>query len=439
LQNKYERVIDLADVSEVTDKIKSGKFDSIFSSIYWPDESTLKRQRDRYVEAISGFEENYGKGRDITIYSVPGRVEICGNHTDHNNGIVMAAAINLDIVAVASKSDKRVIRVRSKGFGDEDVVHLSELEPDGLEAGRSSAMIRGVSAGFVERGVKIAGFDAYTVSDVMKGSGLSSSAAFEICIGTILNREYNNNRLTAIELGIVGQFAENIFFGKPSGLMDQISCSVGGAISIDFRIPSEPFVTKFPFNLSSYGLKLVVTDTKGNHADLTDEYSARRGEMERAAGFFDKRNLRDVQRDVFFSRIPSMRSKIGDRAVLRAIHFYEECERVGKSIDAVRRGDIPYFLSLIVESGNSSFEYNQNAYCAKDPDHQGVPLGLALSQTILNGQGAWRLQGGGFAGTIQAFVPDILLERYCEVIRGVFGGDACHILQVREEGALKVA
>jgi galactokinase len=433
-----EGVVDVTVARRLAGEIRSGGYDAILKELYLPDAPSLEALRARYADAIGAFEKIYGGEREVALYSVPGRVEICGNHTDHNGGAVLAAAVNLDIVAVVSRSDDNVVRVRSEGFDGEDAVRLSELSPDEKEFGKSSAMIRGVAAGLAKRDGHIGGFDAYTVSDVLKGSGLSSSAAFEVCIGAIFNGEYNGGRFGPIELGIVGQHAENVYFGKPSGLMDQISCAAGGAISIDLKNPAEPVVTKVQFDLSAYGLKLVVTDTGGDHAALTGEYSAIRDEMERAARFFGRQNLREVDRGDFFGHVSNLRDSVGDRAVLRAIHFFEECDRVGKSIDAIRKGHISRFLKLIVDSGNSSFEYNQNAYCIKEPDRQGVPLALALSQVVLGEEGAWRLQGGGFAGTIQAFVPDHLLDRYCSVMRGVFG-DACRVLRVRDRGALNVA
>ncbi|MDR1509103.1 MAG: hypothetical protein LBS53_05650 [Synergistaceae bacterium] len=420
------------------EKIRQGEYDKIFSTLYQPDRGTILKQRERYAEAIENFERHYGTGRDISIYSVPGRVELCGNHTDHNNGVVMAAAVNLDIIAVASKSPGRVIRLRSRGFQYEDAVDLSCLEPDSREFGKSSAIIRGMSSAFRERGGQCGAFDAYTISDILKGSGLSSSAAFEVCVGSILNGEYNGGRFDAVTLGMMGQYSENKFFGKPSGLMDQITCAIGGAISIDFGDPSAPVVRKIPLDLPRHGIRLVVSDTKGDHSDLTDEYSAIRSEMESVADFFGKRCLSEVDYGDFKARAADVRRKTGDRAIVRAIHFFEECERVRRAADIVERDDIARFLDLIIECGHSSFEFNQNAYSIKTPDIQGVPLGLAVSQGILKGHGAWRLQGGGFAGAIQAFVPDSLLDEYCRAMRGLFGGDACHVLNIRREGCVKL-
>jgi galactokinase len=424
--------------ARLAEKIRAGEYDPLFSSLYGADGGAA-RQRERYIDALGGFAEFYGASREVSVYSVPGRVELCGNHTDHNNGVVLAAAVNLDIVAVASKSDSGTIRLRSRGFGDEYAVDLARLEPDKSEYGLSSAMIRGVAAGFRERkGILSNGFDAYAVSDVLKGSGLSSSAAFEVCVGTILNAEYNGARFGAVELGLIGQYAENVFFGKPSGLMDQITCAAGGTLSIDLKDPSAPVVKRVPLDLPSSGLSLVVTNTKGDHSNLTDEYAAIRSDMERAASCFGKHCLREVCYDDFLKRVADVRERAGDRAAVRAIHFFEECGRARKAADAAERGDMPRFLELIAESGHSSFEFNQNAYSVKTPDRQGITVGLAVSQAVLRGRGACRLQGGGFAGTIQAFVPEDLTEEYCAALRGVFGDDACYVLRLRAQGGIKI-
>ncbi len=431
-------VMEVAKVSQVIRQIKAGIYDPTLAALYGAADRTLETQRKRYIETLRGFEKNFGGERDIAIYSVPGRVELCGNHTDHNHGVVLAAAVDLDIIAAVSKTDNDTIRIRTKGYESGAGVGLSRLKPVDTERGKSAAMIRGVAAGIAEHGGKIGGFDAYTASNVLKGSGLSSSAAFEICVGTILNAEYNDERFTPIELGIIGQRAENDYFGKPSGLMDQISCAVGGVVWIDFANPSAPVVRKIPFDLSSRGFRLVVTDTGGSHSRLTEEYAAIRREMERVAHFFGKNNLREVSRDGFLARIPDVRSESGDRATLRALHFFEECRRVNELTTAAEQGDMERFLALITESGHSSFEYNQNAYPVGDPNRQSIPVALALSQLVLEGRGAWRLQGGGFAGTIQAFVPESLLKRYRSAMHAAFGENACYALSFREDGPLKV-
>ncbi|GHS96627.1 galactokinase [Synergistales bacterium] len=424
--------------SILAEKIRSGGYDAAFSALYGANDATIAAQRARYIETINLFEKSYGLAREVSLYSAPGRVELCGNHTDHNNGIVMAAAINLDIIAVVSKSDKPVIRLRSYGFNEEDAVELSRLLPVESEVNRSASIIRGVAAGFRDRSGSIGGFDAYTTSDVLKGSGLSSSAAFEVAVGTILNGEYNEGRFDAVTLGIIGQTAENKFFGKPSGLMDQVACSVGGAITIDLKDPSAPVVKKLPLDLSSHNLCLVVTDTQGSHSDLTDDYAAIRREMESVAAFYGKKCLREVDYGTLLAQIAEIRIAVGDRAILRSIHYFEECRRVLNAIDALEKDDTERFLEIILESGHSSFEFNQNAYAIKTPDRQEVSVGLAVSQTVLNGRGAWRLQGGGFAGTIQAFVPKSLLDKYRASMRATFGPGACHVLSVREMGGVRL-
>ncbi|MDR1133840.1 MAG: hypothetical protein LBL05_06720 [Synergistaceae bacterium] len=418
--------------------IRKGAYDEIFKTLYWPDEKTVSQQRGRYAGAIDSFGRHYGEDRDISIYSVPGRVELCGNHTDHNNGVVLASAVNIDIIAVVSKSLGGVIRLRSYGFAAEDVVDLDELSPDEREFGKSSAIIRGVAAAFRDRGGGYGAFDAYTTSDVLRGGGLSSSAAFEVCVGSVLNGEYNEGRFDAVTLGMIGQYAENKFFGKPSGLMDQITCSVGGTVSIDFEDHASPRVEKVPLDLASRGVYLVVTDTKSDHSDLTEEYGAIRREMESAAACLGKKYLRAVEYEDFKSRIADVRRSAGDRATVRAIHFFEECRRVREAVSAAKDGDMPRWLSIIGESGHSSFEFNQNAYCVGTPERQGIPVGLAVSEAILGGRGACRLQGGGFAGAIQAFVYGDLLDEYCGAMRSVFGDGACRVLNVRARGGIRI-
>ena len=418
--------------------IQKGVYDEIFKMLYWPDEETVSKQRDRYVGAIDSFERHYGTDRDISIYSVPGRVELCGNHTDHNNGLVLASAVNIDIIAATSKSGGSVIRLRSYGFDGEDVVGLDQLSPDEREFGKSSAIIRGVAAAFHDRGGEYGAFDAYTTSDVLKGSGLSSSAAFEVCVGSILNGEYNEGRFDAVTLAMIGQFSENKFFGKPSGLMDQTACSVGGTVFIDFENHASPLVEKVPLDMASNDIYLVVTDTKSDHSDLTEEYGAIRSEMESVAVYFGKKCLREVEYEDFMSSIADVRRRAGDRAIVRAIHFFEECRRVREAVFAAKNRDMPRWLSILGECGHSSFEFNQNAYFVKTPEHQGIPVALAVSEAILGRRGACRLQGGGFAGAIQAFVPGDLLDEYCGAMRRVFGDGACRVLNVRPRGGIRI-
>ena len=431
----------MATTMQLKKQIQEGVYDAAFSALYGSEPATLAAQRERYSTLVDRFAEEYGADREVRLYSAPGRTEIGGNHTDHNNGVVMAAAVNLDVVAVVSPNEDNVVRVKSYGFDKIDDVDLSILTPQKREMEHSAGLIRGVAAGFVEAGGKVGGFDAYTTSDVLRGSGLSSSAAFEVCMGAIFRGEYNDNDMenfSQVKIAQIGQYAENVFFGKPCGLMDQTACAVGSAITIDFKDPANPVVGTAKFDLATHNFALCISDTKGSHADLTDDYAAIRREMESVAEQFGKPVLREVDEQEFLKAIPSLRSKVGDRAVVRAIHFYNDCRRAADLCAAIRDDRFEEFLQLVIEGGHSSFEFNQNAYSIKNPQEQGVPLALAISQKVLKGRGAWRLQGGGFAGTIQAFVPVDLLEEYRAAIDALFGEGSCHVLSVRNYGAVPV-
>lgn len=425
-------------IQEIKKSIGCGLWDASLIRLYGQRTAVLARQRQRYIDALDQFAALFGEKREVNLYSVPGRTEIGGNHTDHNHGVVLAGAVDLDVIAVVGQNDESIVRVQSKGFEGMDVVDLANLSPVPEETGHSASLIRGVAAGIARENGTVGGFDAYTVSDVLRGSGLSSSAAFEVLLGAIWNGEYNADRFSPIDIAQISQYAENAFFGKPSGLMDQMACSVGGVITIDFADPAAPSVEKVTLDLEKYGYALCITDTKGSHAALTGEYAAVRSEMEAAAGCFGKKVLREVEEDAFFAEIARVRREVGDRAVLRAIHFFADSRRAAQMRNAVKEDRFPDFLRLITEGGHSSFEYNQNAYSAASPQEQGVSLGLALSQRILNGRGAWRLHGGGFAGTIQAFVPLDLVETFQKTMDNVFGAGACHILNVRADGAVRL-
>ncbi len=421
---------------QIIEDIRAGHYDGSFTALYGAGQ--LAAQRSRYCKLLEDFTAEYGPGRALRLYSAPGRTEIGGNHTDHNQGLVLAAAVNLDIIAAASPNGEKLLRVKSEGFDKTDLVCLSELQKKPEEAGKSQALIRGIAAEMTARGASLSGLDIYTSSQVLKGSGLSSSAAFEVCIGEVLNGECCAGRFAPVELAQIGQLAENDYFGKPSGLMDQTASAVGGAVSIDFADPARPLVQKTEFDLEAMGYALVITDTKGNHADLTPDYAAVRSEMEAVAAQLGKTVLRQVPEEELLQSMPRLRSTVGDRALLRALHFYAECRRVPQLTAAIAAKDMRRFLHLIRYGGHSSFEYNQNAYSLQSPQEQGVPLGLALSQRVLEGKGAWRLQGGGFAGTIQAFVPLEALAEYTALLNAVFGQDACHVLRIRETGCCAV-
>ena len=417
----------------IVERICAASCDSVFSGLYGPE--YIEPQRERYISAARSFEENFGSNRDIGFFSAPGRIEICGNHTDHNHGLVMAASVNLDTLAAAAANGGQTVRICSEGYDGLITVDLSSLEPDSGEFGLSEGMVRGVAAGVKGFGGVTGGFDAYVTSDIVPGSGLSSSASFEIAIGVILSHLFNDGRFTPVELGRIGQYAENVFFGKPSGLQDQLACAVGGVILIDLADPGSPEVDSIDFDLGRFGLKLVLTDTRGSHVGLTDEYAAVRTEMEAVARVFGKAVMNEVDPDRLFSRVSDVRKAAGDRALLRAIHFVMENKRVSALASAIREGRIGDILRLITESGHSSFEYNQNAY-PKGAVNQEMPVALALSQWLLEGRGAWRLQGGGFAGTIQAYVPEGLVDAYCSLMNSVFGCDASKAMTIRKTGCV---
>ncbi|MBE6835484.1 MAG: galactokinase [Ruminococcaceae bacterium] len=422
--------------SALISAIKNGEFDERFKRIYVTP-SQIKAQYDRYIELAETFTELFGENRDLRMFTAPGRTEVGGNHTDHNHGKVLAAGINLDAIAIASKNDDNTVRIKSKGY-KMDVVDLNELVVKPEEFGKSQALVRGVCDGFVQNGYKVGGFDACTMSSVLSGSGLSSSAAFEVLVGTMLNYLYNDGKVDAVTIAKIAQYAENKFFDKPCGLMDQTACSVGSFVTIDFENPSSPVIEEVKFDFASCGHSLCIVDTKGNHSDLTDDYAAIRSEMESVAEFFGKKVLREVKKDDFYKNIPAIREKLGDRPVLRAIHFYNDNERVDREVSALKANDFEAFKATVLESGLSSYMYNQNVFSSKQPNVQPVSVALAISESVLSGKGAWRVHGGGFAGTIQAFVPNELLDEYKAEIERVFGEGSCHVLSIRPVGGAEV-
>ena len=421
---------------ELIKAIESGTYDENLKRVYVTDEA-VKAQKPRYIEAISDFAELFGAERDISIMSAPGRTEVCGNHTDHNNGKVLAAAINLDAIAIVSKNSDGIVRVKSKGH-KMNVVDLNDLEPKEENYGNSTTLVQGVAAGIKNLGYKVEGFDAYTMSDVMGGSGLSSSAAFEVLIGSVFSYMFNGGQISAVDIAKVAQYSENVFFGKPCGLLDQMASSVGTFVTIDFKSTSEPVIKKVAFDFASSGHSLCIVDTGGNHSDLTDDYAAVRQEMESVAKALGKNVLREIEYDDFFKAIPGLTEKVNDRAILRAIHFYNENKRVENAVEALESGDFDSFKEIILDSGFSSYMLHQNVYTPKNPTEQKISLALAISAELLKGKGAWRVHGGGFAGTVQAFVPNEMLSEYKETIEAVFGKDTCHVLIIRPVGGYQV-
>ena len=371
------------------------------------------------------------------VFSAPGRTEICGNHTDHQHGCVLAAAVDLETVATVQVNDSNLIEIQSEGYPLVSV-DLNDLAVREEEKNSTAALIRGVASAFAQRGAKLSGFYAKVRSTVLPGSGLSSSAAFEVLIGTILNELFFEKKLSAIEIAQIGQYAENVYFGKPCGLMDQMASSVGGMVYIDFEDPEKPKVQKLEADLETFGYGLCIIDTGADHADLTDEYAAIPGELAQLCQFFGKKYLREIPKAEFVQKIPELRGKVTDRAILRAFHIYQENDRVRQQVEALRWDDIDAFLDLVKESGRSSWMYLQNITPAGAVKHQEVAVALALCETYLKGQGAYRVHGGGFAGTVQAFVPLDMLDSFKASIEAVLGENSCHVLNIRQEGGIRV-
>lgn len=421
--------------NEMKKNIQEGRLDERIIDIY-VDTAKLEYHKKRYVQAIELFETYYGAG-EAEIFSAPGRSEVGGNHTDHQHGEVLAASINLDTIGIVRQTEDNQIRIISDDY-DEVIVSLDDIGCKDEEKETTTALIKGVVAGFMERGYNVGGFRAYATSDVLIGAGLSSSAAFETLIGTILSGLYNDMSISAIEIAIIGQYAENVYFGKPCGLMDQMACSVGNLVRIDFKDPKKPEVEKLDFNMSEYGYSLCITDTKGSHADLTDEYAAVPREMKNIAKYFGKEVLRDVEYLSVLKAIPELREKYGDRSVLRALHFFHENERVQKEVNALKNKDITLFLENVKASGDSSFKYLQNVYSGSDIENQNISVALLMSDISLKEEGVSRVHGGGFAGTIQAFVKNEYVESYKILMDNVFGEGSCKDLRIRKYGGMKV-
>lgn len=387
----------------------------------------------RLIALLDTFEARYGADRPVAIFSVPGRSELSGNHTDHNHGRVIAGSIDLDVIAVASPREDGVMRVASEGFDEWTVTPDQTSEPDERLYGTSSSLAAGMANGFAANGYAIGGFDAVMTSDVLRGSGLSSSAAFEVMIGTILNHLYNGGTIDTITVAKLSQRAENLFFGKPCGLMDQCACAVGGMITIDFADPTAPIVEPIPFDLTAAGYALCIVDTGGNHADLTPDYAAVPAEMKAVAAALGKTVLRQTDECAVIANIESLRATCGDRAVLRALHFFAENKRVTDMIEALKAGDLDAYFAGVSASGRSSFCYLQNVYTTVNVKEQGLSLALCLCDSL--DTAAHRVHGGGFAGTIQAYVALDRVEKFRAAMDAVFGKDACHVLHIRTVGA----
>lgn len=422
------------DVTELKAALEAGRYDQTFAQLY---PGRTEGQRERYLNIAREFGQRFGEQRAVGIYSAPGRSEIGGNHTDHQQGRVLAAAVTLDAVAVASKNDRNVIRIFSEGHGEERI-NLEKLEIVPQDTGTTAALIRGIAARFYELDFRFGGFDAYVSSDVLPGSGLSSSAAYEVLVGTILSHLYNDGRVPPVVLAKVGQFAENTYFGKPCGLMDQCACAVGGFCAMDFADPGAPVVESIPCAPADYGYALCLVDAGGSHADLTDEYAAIPQEMRAVAKLLGQDVLSKTGEAQFYAQLGHLRGQVSDRALLRSMHFYGDNKRVLDQAKALRDGDFQTFLKLVRESGRSSMDLLQNVYPSGQPEERSVSLALAMCARLLERDGAWRVHGGGFAGTVQAFVPVARLEEFQTGMETVFGPGTCHVLSVRHAGGVEV-
>lgn len=414
--------------------------DTFFRHIYGESEDRINRQKIRYTRLIEQYRMIFGD-ENVSLFSTPGRTEIGGNHTDHNAGRVLAASVNLDSIAVASRNEHGKMILYSEGFSDPFIVDVSDLARKSSEDGSTTALLRGIAFRFKEMGYSIGGFHACMTSDVLVGSGLSSSASIEVLIGTILNALYNDGKIVPEIIAQIGQFAENRYFKKPCGLMDQMTCAVGGIITIDFRDGNNPIVEQVNFDFASQNYSVIVVDTGGNHADLTDDYAAIPTEMRQVAGALGGDVCRDISMESFIKNLPEIRKKTGDRALLRAYHFITDNERVLKQVQALEKDDFKTFLNLVSESGQSSFKWLQNCFTTKNVSEQGVTLALALTEDYINGigQGACRVHGGGFAGTIQVFLPNHAINEYIKTMTPIFGEEAISILHIRPRGTLALS
>ncbi len=409
------------------------------SEIYGTEAAVLADQRLRYMRLIERFRQAFAEDPTY-FFSAPGRTEIGGNHTDHNHGRVLAASVNLDAIAAVRENAAGKIRVFSEGYAAPFEVDLSSLESRQDEAGSTTALLRGIAARFVQLGHNVGGFDAQISSQVLPGSGLSSSAAIEVLLGTILNFLFNDGKIQPGEIAAIGQFAENTYFGKPCGLMDQMASAVGGVVQIDFAVPTNPQIKKMAVSLQDFGYSLLIVNTEGNHANLTPHYAAIPEEMKKVAAFFGKSVLRELTLTEVLAKLPALRNAVGDRAVLRALHFFEENERVLRQTKALEAGKMNVFLDEITASGNSSWKCLQNGAVPEMTHEQGTTLGLALTENFIGnlGEGACRVHGGGFAGTIQVFLPTNAVSAYRRFVEDVFGQGSVFELSLRPVGAVAV-
>lgn len=420
-------------ITEIKSAILDGKFDKDFSMLYGNTETA----KQRYTDACDSFCKYFPESDEIRLFSAPGRTEVGGNHTDHQHGSVLAGSVNLDVIAIVSPNNDGKIRIKSKGY-DMDTVSITEFGKNSAEEGKAISLIRGVCKRFEELGYKIGGFNAYTTSNVLKGSGLSSSAAFEVLVGNIINNLFANGEVLPIDIAKIGQFAEREYFGKPCGLLDQMASSLGGFTYADFHNPQDPITESIDLDIKSFGYTLCVVDTGGNHANLTQDYADITLECKAVSNELGVDYLRDADINAFYGKIAELREKCGDRAVLRAFHFINEQQRVLDQRAALKSKDFEGFLEMVNSSGQSSYDYLQNLYSTSAVNEQGLSLAIALTKRFLNGKGACRVHGGGFAGTIQCYIPSELLEAYKEMIEKAFGEGSCCVLNIRPVGGYEL-
>ena len=421
--------------AEMRKSLESSTARAVLASLYGAKPGVQERQAARYRDLLERFQASFPRADGLKMFSTPGRTEICGNHTDHNGGRVLAAAVDLDAIAAAAPTADGRITIESDGYPRHEI-RVDDLVKRDSELSTAAALTRGVAARMRETGGAVGGFCACVASDVLKGSGLSSSASYEVLIATILNSFFNSGRIGGVDTALIAQYAENEYFGKPCGLMDQTTCALGGFVTIDFRDFSRPVVRAVRSEFSGSGYLPVIVDTGGSHADLTPEYAAVKQEMKDVARYFGGNVLRDTSRERILADLPRLREKVTDRAVLRALHFFADDMRVQEQVQALEEGRFDEFLALVRESGRSSWTLLQNCYSIGSVGEQGVPLALTLSEILLGGDGAWRVHGGGFAGTILSFVPEEKLGGYLDGMRAVFGRDSCHALSIRAAGAV---
>ncbi|HZJ83029.1 MAG TPA: galactokinase family protein [Clostridia bacterium] len=415
--------------------------DKLFAKLYGNDKKTIEGQKNRYKGMVGEFKGLFpNNSNNIQLFSASGRTEIGGNHTDHNHGRVLAAGVNVDSIGAAAQTGDSIITIYSKGYPRPFIVDISNLDVHENEKETTLALIRGMAARFKELGYNIGGFNSYISSDVLGGSGLSSSASIEVLLGTIINYLFNDGQIDVKLLAKIGQYAENVYFGKPSGLMDQMACAVGGFVTIDFKDSENPIVRKVDFDFESQDYSLLVVDTGGNHADLTEDYASIPTEMKAIAKALGGQVCRDITMDEVMENMPRLRKEVNDRAVLRAMHFLNEDHRVTQQVKALEEGNFKEFLCLINDSGNSSWKWLQNCFTTHNPLEQGITLALALTEDFIhkNGEGACRVHGGGFAGTIQVFLPKEKVEAYVNEIEPIFGEGSVSVLNIRPYGAIKV-